>query len=150
MKLQVKKLREDAIIPTRGSEKSSGLDLYAVEDVTIYPGTTVLVKTGIAFGIPEGYEIQVRPRSGLSLKTTLMVKNSPGTVDQDYTGECGVIMHSLLMHDIFGIGNPPVLVKRGDRIAQAVLCPVVIPELVEVDELGLTERGSGGFGSTGE
>jgi len=149
MKLQVKKLREDAILPTRGSDKASGLDLYAVEDIKIYPGETVLVKTGIAFGIPEGYEIQVRPRSGLSLKTLLIVKNSPGTVDQDYKGECAVIMHLLVHQEIFGFGNVPYQIKRGDRVAQAVLCPVVLPELEEVTELDQTNRGSGGFGSTG-
>ena len=150
MKLQVKKLREDAILPTRGSAKSSGLDLYAVEDVTIYAGCTALVKTGVAFGIPEGYEIQIRPRSGLSLTTKLIVKNSPGSVDQDYVGECMVIMHSLVDHELFGLGNASSFIKRGDRIAQAVLCPVMIPELEEVEELGETERGSNGLGSTGK
>ena len=145
MKLQVKKLRDDAIIPTRGSVKASGLDLYAVEDTILFAGETKLVKTGIAFGIPEGYEVQVRPRSGLSLKTPLRVANSPGTVDQDYTGECAVVMTMLA-------GTPFLSyeIKRGDRIAQAVLCPVTIPELEEVSELGQTERGAGGFGSTGK
>lgn len=146
MKLQVKKLRDDAIIPTRGTAKSSGLDLYAVEDTVIFSGSTTLVKTGIAFGIPEGYEIQVRPRSGLSLKTGLIVKNSPGTVDQDYLGECAVIMHLLV-----GPGDVSYTIKRGDRIAQAVLCPVVIPLLAEVEEFDTeTDRGSSGFGSTGK
>ena len=144
MKLEVKKLREDAIIPTRGSAKSSGLDLYAVEDVEIELGQTKLVKTGVAFGIPEGYEIQVRPRSGLSLKTGLRICNSPGTVDQDYTGECAVIMQLLPNNNVVSY-----TIKRGDRIAQAILCPVIIPELVEVEELGATDRGSNGFGSTG-
>lgn len=146
MKLQVKKLREDAIIPTRGSVKASGLDLYAVEDTVIEMGEIKLVKTGVAFGIPEGYEVQVRPRSGLSAKTGLRVVNSPGTVDQDYTGECCVIMQ--LVPD--GKGTISYAIKRGDRIAQAILCPVTIPELEEVSELGQTERGAGGFGSTGK
>lgn len=145
MKLTVKKLNENAILPTRGSAKSSGLDLYALEDTLIGAGETKLVKTGVAFGIPEGFEIQVRPRSGLSLKTPLIVKNSPGTVDQDYTGECSVVMH-LLQTPTVG----SYLIKRGDRIAQAVLCPVVILDLEEVTDLDKTDRGSGGFGSTGK
>jgi len=146
MKLKFKKLREDAFNPTKGSLKASGFDLYAVEDVTIYTGETNLVKTGIAFEIPEGYEIQVRPRSGLSLKSPLIVKNAPGTVDQDYTGECSVVMHCLYTHNE---GNYKI--KRGDRIAQAVLCPVALPELEEITEFTKqTERGSSGFGSTGQ
>jgi dUTP pyrophosphatase len=144
MKLKIKLLREDAFIPTRGSEKASGLDLYAVEDITILQGETKLIKTGVVFGIPEGFEVQIRPRSGLSLKTGLIVKNSPGTVDQDYTGECAVIMHFL----VCGVGSYDI--KRGDRIAQAVLCPVIIPEVEVVTELEETERGSGGFGHTGK
>jgi dUTP pyrophosphatase len=139
--LKVKKLHPDAIIPTRGSAKASGLDLYALEATEIQAGDRQLVKTGVAFGIPEGYEIQVRPRSGLSLKTGLIVKNSPGTVDQDYTGECSVIMAN--------IGERTEKIKAGDRIAQAVLVPVAIPELEIVEELSNTERGSNGFGSSG-
>lgn len=141
MLLKVKKLHPDAIIPTRGSAKASGLDLYALEATEIQAGDRQLVKTGVAFGIPEGYEIQVRPRSGLSLKTGLIVKNSPGTVDQDYTGECSVIMAN--------IGERTEKIKAGDRIAQAVLVPVAIPELEIVEELSNTERGSNGFGSSG-
>ncbi len=146
MKLGFKRLREDAFIPTRGSEKSSGFDLYALEDTLISAGKTVLVKTGIAFEIPEGYEVQVRPRSGLSLKSPLIVKNSPGTVDQDYLGECSVIMHCL-----FGDGTLSYQIRRGDRIAQAVLSPVALPELQEILEFtAKTERGTSGFGSTGQ
>ena len=141
MLLKVKKLHPDAIIPTRGSAKASGLDLYALEATEIQAGDRQLVKTGVAFGIPEGYEIQVRPRSGLSLKTGLIVKNSPGTVDQDYIGECSVIMAN--------IGERTEKIKAGDRIAQAVLVPVAIPELEIVEELSNTERGSNGFGSSG-
>ena|ERR1035437_3508881 len=142
MKLKVKKLRPDAIIPTRGSAKASGLDLYAVQDYEIPAGKTVRVETGIAFGIPEGHEIQVRPRSGLSLKTPLRVANSPGTVDADYTGDCSVILHNT--------GAINLQIERGTRVGQAVLVPVVIPELEEVDSLEETERGAGGFGSTGK
>ena len=109
--------------------------------------------------IPEGYEIQVRPRSGLSLKTSLRVANSPGTVDADYTGECAVILtdiRDILDRDFERMYGPeaddrPLYhIKRGDRIAQAVLCPVIIPELEMVDDLGQTDRGAGGFGSTGK
>ncbi len=139
MKLQVKKLREDAILPTRGSVKSSGLDLYALEDITINVGQTVLVKTGIAFGIPEGFEIQVRPRSGMALNKGVTVLNTPGTVDSGYRGEIGVILYC----------TSPVKIEHGDRIAQLVLCPVEKMDIEVVEELSETERGSGGFGSTG-
>ena len=142
MKLKVKKLRPDAIIPTRGSAKASGLDLYAVQNYVINPGETVRVETGIAFGIPDGHEVQVRPRSGLSLKTGLRVANSPGTVDADYTGDCSVILHNT--------SNIHVGISRGDRVGQAVLCPVIIPELEEVEDLSETARGAAGFGSTGK
>lgn len=145
MKLKVKKLRTDAILPTRGSEKASGLDLYAVQDYKIFSGETVRVETGIAFGIPDGHEIQVRPRSGLSLKTGLRVANSPGTVDADYTGDCSVILHNTSQTP-----GSMAEIKRGDRVGQAVLCPVIIPELEEVDDLSATARGSAGFGSTGK
>lgn len=148
MKLQVKKLNPNATIPTRGSAKASGLDLYALEDVAFNVGDIKLVKTGIAFGIPEGYEVQVRPRSGISLKTGLIIRNSPGTLDQDYTGECGVIMQ--LIPDKSGDFTESYTIKKGDRIAQAVLCPVVLPEVEEVEELSDTVRGAGGFGSTGK
>jgi len=145
--LKVKKLHPDATIPTRGSTKASGLDLYALEDTEIKPFETKLVKTGIAFRIPEGFEIQVRPRSGMSLKTPLRIANSPGSVDADYLGECAVIMHNAA--EQYASNN--YLIKKGDRIAQAVLVPVEIPQLVEVEEFDLqTERGSQGFGSTGK
>lgn len=150
VKLGVKKLREDAIIPTRGSAQASGLDLYAVEDTLVAVGQTKLIKTGIAFDIPEGYEIQVRPRSGLSLKTGLRVANAPGTVDADYTGECCVIMTNTDQESTLGIICLGNMIKRGDRIAQAVLCPVIICEVEEVEELKATARGEGAFGSTGK
>jgi dUTP pyrophosphatase len=141
MKLKVKKLRGDAILPTRGSAQASGLDLYAVSDCVLNPGETRRIEIGIAFGIPEGYEIQVRPRSGLSLKTGLRVANAPGTVDADYTGDCSVILHNT--------SDTHIGINRGDRVGQAVLCPVIIPELELVEELTTTARGASGFGSTG-
>jgi dUTP pyrophosphatase len=142
-KLHYKKLHPDAIAPMRGSAKASGLDLSALEDTIIPAGKRVAVKTGIAFEIPDGLEIQVRPRSGLSLKTSLTIPNSPGTIDQDYTGECAVILFN-------SSPNEDYTVKRGDRIGQAVLCPVIIfePELVE--EIASHDRGLAGFGSTGK
>lgn len=146
MSFTVKKLHPDAIVPTRGSKKSSGLDLYALEDVLMYVNETKIIKTGIAFGIPEGYEVQVRPRSGLSLKTGLTIPNSPGTIDQDYTGECAVIMRLSPTNNTVSSYQ----IKRGDRIAQAVLCPVTIEDLIEVNDLDETERGSNGYGSTGK
>ena len=158
--LKVKKLNPNAIIPTRGSVKASGLDLYALEDISIDPGQTMIVRTGIAFLIPDGHEVQVRPRSGLSLKTSLMVANSPGTIDADYIGECCVIMKNVSSDfsfacDINGFSlhyhNGTCHIHRGDRIAQAVLCPVVIPELTEVSDFDIeTDRGTSGFGSTGQ
>ena len=142
MKLKFKKLHIDAITPTRGSEKASGLDLYALETVHINPGITRVIKTGIAFDIPEGYEIQVRARSGLSSKTGLRLANGIGTVDQDYQGDCSVIFYNTSDVDEYRI-------SKGDRIAQAVLCPVVLPELEEVFEFdNETDRGTSGFGST--
>ena len=140
--LKVKKLHPDAIIPQRGTPRSSGLDLSALEKSFILPGQTKLIKTGIAFDIPEGYEVQVRPRSGLSLKTSLRLANSVGTVDQDYQGDVSVLL--------WNSGDSVVIVQAGERVAQAVLCPVVLPEVLEVSELSSeTLRGSNGFGSTG-
>lgn len=141
MQLKVKKLDPKATIPTRGSEKASGLDLYALEDSFILPGHTNLIKTGIAFEIPEGFEIQVRARSGVSLKTKLRISNSVGTVDQDYTGDCSVLFDN--------IGKNAEIIKAGTRIAQAVLCPVSLVNVTEVEELVETKRSNSGFGSSG-
>lgn len=138
-----KKNRPDAIVPTRNHPTDSGLDLYAVEDVTIEGGETKIVQTGISFSFDLGLEIQIRPRSGVSLKTPLRVANAPATIDFGYTGDCSVILWN---------SNPNVgyKIKRGDRIAQAVLCPVVIPSsFEEVQSLENTDRGEKGFGSSG-
>jgi dUTP pyrophosphatase len=140
IKVQIKKLNEDAIIPQYAHKTDAGCDVYAVEETVIKPHTTVLVKTGIAVAIPGGYEIQVRPRSGLSLKTNLRVANAPGTIDSDYRGEVCVIMSN--------IGNLTETIKKGDKIAQLIIAPVPMIEWNEVDELDDTERGEGGFGST--
>lgn len=143
MKLRFKKLNPDAVTPSKGSPMASGFDLYASEMTYLAPGETKLVKTGIAFELEEGYEIQVRPRSGLSLKTPLRIPNAPGTVDADYTGECMVIMHNS--------GTGTICISKNDRIAQAILCPVLQPELEEItDEIKETKRGTKGFGSSGK
>ena len=122
----------------------SGMDISASEDTVIEPYETKLVKTGIYVGLPDGYELQVRPRSGLSLKTRLRVANAPGTVDSAYRGELCIIMDNL--------SPEPIVIARGDRIAQIVLqqVPVIVwQEVGSVAELGETGRGTQGFGSTG-
>lgn len=147
MKIQIKKLHKDAIIPKYANQGDSGFDLVALEDTELLPNETKLVKTGLSIAVPTGYELQVRPRSGLSLKTALRVSNSPGTVDSSYRGEVCVIMTNT---------SPPSTgyatiesIKKGDRIAQGVVCPVERVEIEVVDTLDDTERGVGGFGSSG-
>ena len=112
-----------------------------VEPIVLDRGSRVLVPTGLALEIPPGYEVQVRPRSGLALRNGVTLANAPGTIDSDYRGELGVI---LINH-----GDESFVISRGDRIAQLVVCPVVRAELVSVETLAETDRGSGGFGHTG-
>jgi len=137
---------EDLPVPAYQSANAAGLDLVAAvgwdTPVTLLPGSRTLVPTGLAIELPEGYEAQVRPRSGLALKSGITVLNSPGTIDADYRGEVGVILAN--------VGGAPFEIRRGDRIAQMVIAPVIRAELVEVETLGDTERGVGGFGSTGK
>lgn len=140
-KVGIVKLDQRAILPKHQTPLSSGMDLHALEDTLLPPRSTALVKTGLAFVIPVGFEIQVRPRSGLSLKTPLRVPNSPGTVDADYTGDCSVIL--------WNAGDQEFSVKAGERIGQAVLVPIFQMELELLSEVPKTERGSNGFGSTG-
>src|SRR5271154_5638063 len=130
-------------LPAYATEHAAGMDLCAAigNDVVIEPGKRALVPTGIAIALPEGYEAQIRPRSGLALKHGVTVLNSPGTIDADYRGEIQVI---LINH-----GAEPFTIKRGERIAQMVIAPVVQAELVAVATLSDTDRGTGGFGSTG-
>jgi dUTP pyrophosphatase len=144
IRVSFKKLSEEAVIPTYQTPGASGFDFHAIEDMEIFPRQTVLVKTGLSMQIPEGYELQVRPRSGMSLKTKMRVANSPGTVDSDYRGEICIIMDNMSM-----LGALPFHIKKGDRIAQGVICPVVQATFIEQD-LTETERGEGGFGSTGK
>lgn len=131
----------DLPLPSYETAGSAGMDVRAAEEMVIAPGQRGLVGTGLAFAIPEGYEIQVRPRSGLALKKGIGIPNSPGTIDSDYRGELKVI---LLNH-----GEEDFVIERGDRIAQIVVAPVQRGILVEVADLDDTQRGSGGFGSTG-
>jgi len=128
-------------LPKYATEGSSGMDLHADVTLTLAPLGRALVPTGLSIAVDHGYEAQVRPRSGLSLKHGVTVANAPGTVDADYRGEIGVILVNL--------GDNPFVVNRGDRIAQLVIAPVVRAVLAEVAQLPPTGRGEGGFGSTG-
>jgi len=141
MQLKVKKLKNDAILPSYAREGDAGLDLFAATQLVIQPGKSVLVPTGIAIELPPGTEAQVRPRSGLALKHALTVLNTSGTVDEGYRGEVGVI---LINH-----GQTAFAVEAGMKIAQMVISPRVQVSVLEVAELSDTERGAGGFGSTG-
>lgn len=127
--------------PEYATEHSAGVDLRAAEDVVLAPMERKRVWTGVSVAIPHGYEGQVRPRSGLALKLGLSMVNAPGTIDSDYRGEIGVILINL--------GQEEVRLQAGERIAQMVICPIVRAQFVEVDTLEQTERGVGGFGSTG-
>jgi len=128
-------------LPQYATAGAAGMDVLAAEDVTLAPGARHAVATGLAVAIPQGFEIQVRPRSGLALKFGITVPNTPGTIDSDYRGELKVI---LINH-----GHDPFEVRRGDRIAQLVLAPVTRAAWLKVEELDETLRGEGGFGSTG-
>jgi dUTP pyrophosphatase len=128
-------------LPAYATTGAAGMDVVSAEDVTIAPGGRHAVATGLAVAIPHGFEIQVRPRSGLALKHGITVPNAPGTIDADYRGEVKVI---LINH-----GAEPFAIRRGDRVAQLVVAPVVQGTWLEVEELDATARGEGGFGSTG-
>jgi dUTP pyrophosphatase len=128
-------------LPRYTTQGAAGMDVLAAEDVVLPPGGRHAVATGLALAIPEGYEIQVRPRSGLALKHGISLPNTPGTIDSDYRGELKIIMINL--------GAEPFAIGRGDRIAQLVLAPVVRADWEEVADLDETVRGTGGFGSTG-
>ena len=158
--IKVKKLHKDAIIPKRAHASDAGFDIYALEDKLIEPGETALVKTGLAFELPDGYELQIRPRSGITLKTKLRVQL--GTVDAGYRAEVGVIVDNnsqitnlkfrekCIYDDTHGsFDDISYLVRKGDRIAQAVFQRLPDVALIEFDSLGESERGEGGFGSSG-
>lgn len=141
MKLKVYRLSPDAKIPQYSHLDDSGMDLIALQDIELFPGESHLVPTGIAIELPPQTEAQVRPRSGLALKHQITVLNTPGTIDEGYRGEIGVI---LINH-----GKNSFQVTAGMRIAQLVIAPVLRVEIEEVGDLSTTQRGSGGFGSTG-
>jgi len=132
---------EGLALPAYATDGAAGIDVVSAEDVTIAPGERHPVATGLSLAIPPGYEIQVRPRSGLAFRHGITIPNTPGTIDSDYRGELKVL---LINH-----GTLPFAIARGDRVAQLVLAPVVQAGWVEVEELDATERGDGGFGSTG-
>jgi dUTP pyrophosphatase len=131
-------------LPSYQTKGSAGLDLhaYTTEEIEIYPLDRKLISTGLYFEIPENYEAQIRPRSGLALKNGITVLNAPGTIDSDYRGEIKVLLVNL-SNDTFRINN-------GDRIAQVIFAPTIQAELIEVDELNKTIRGIGGYGHTGQ
>lgn len=141
MKIHFVKEHENAMLPTYATAGAAGADVYSVKDYKVPPGEHTLISTGLKCSIPTGYEIQVRPRSGLALKNRITVLNSPGTVDSDYTGSLGVILmnHSDIVFNV----------KAGDRIAQIVVAPVLQATFEWAEEVKDTDRGSGGFGSTG-
>ncbi len=141
MKLGFKRIHPDAVLPAYAHPSDAGMDVRSVEDLVISPGSRVLVHTGLVMLLPPMYEAQVRPRSGLALKHGITVLNTPGTIDSGYRGELGVI---LINH-----GESEFKVSKGDKIAQVVIAPVVQPEIFETESVDATDRGEGGFGSTG-
>lgn len=162
IEVYIKKMNESACIPSYAHENDSGMDVFASEDVMIYPGQTVLVPTGISLAIPEGYEVQIRPRSGLSLHTMLRIPNSPGTIDAGFRDEIKVIVHnsspetrddsesSLFLTSSKGNPKGTYLIRKGDRIAQMVCAKTERIRFIPVSTLdGIGTDRQGGFGSTG-
>ena len=143
IEILIKRLSKNVTLPRYETEDSSGLDLAANidEQIKILPGKSEIIPTGLAVAIPKNFEIQIRPRSGLAAKNQVSVLNTPGTIDADYRGEIKVILINL--------SDKVFVVEKGLRIAQMVVCPVIKVSLKEVTKLEFTERGSGGFGSTG-
>ncbi len=142
-KILIKRLSKEVPLPKYETSGSSGMDLAANinANIDINPGKTAIIPTGLALSIPKGFEVQIRPRSGLAANQKISVLNTPGTIDADYRGEIKVILINL--------GRESFKVEKGLRIAQMVVCPVIQAQLKEVDDLNETERGKGGFGSTG-
>ena len=144
MKIRIKKISENAVIPTYGTEFSAGADIYALldSDIEIQPSETVMIKTGLQLEIPEGYAGFIYPRSGISVKRGLAPANKVGVIDSDYRGEVMVALHN----------HSSVIqkVEKGERIAQLIIAPYIHADFIESDELDETVRGEGGFGSTGK
>ena len=142
-KILIKKLFGEVLTPKYETPGSSGMDIvaYLKQDISVNPGDKAMVPTGFSLSIPQGYEVQIRPRSGLAAKKGITILNTPGTIDSDYRGEIKIILINL-SKDMF-------VIKNGERIAQMVVCPVEQVSLEEVEELSDTDRGKDGFGSTG-
>jgi len=144
VKILIKKINKEVITPKYKTDGSSGVDLSAFleKKIVIKPNSSKLIPTGLQVAIPEEFEIQIRPRSGLAVKESIGVLNSPGTIDSDYRGELKIIL--------FNHGSKDFIINNGDRIAQMILVPILKMEFEEVDSLPDTIRGQGGFGSTGK
>ena len=144
VKILVQKFDKNVKLPAYKTAGSSGMDIFAYikNKITIYPGRTEIIPTGIAIAIPKNYEVQIRPRSGLAAKKGVSVLNTPGTIDSDYRGEIKVILINL--------SKKSFVIESGDRIAQMILCPIVKAKMIEVKKLSKTLRGKKGFGSTGK
>ena len=142
-KILIKRLSKEISLPKYETAGSSGMDLAAniAGNISIDPGKTAIIPTGLALSVPKGFEVQIRPRSGLAAKKKITVLNTPGTIDSDYRGEIKVIL--------INQGQETFKVEKGLRIAQMVVCPVIQAQIKEVEDLSETERGKGGFGSTG-
>jgi dUTP pyrophosphatase len=146
MIVKFKRLDDRATLPKYQTSGASGFDFHTLEEVVIFPGETRVIKTGLAVELPTCgpvfYELQVRPRGGTSLKTSLRIANSPGTVDVDYRGEVGIVA--------WNSGDDDLVFKAGERIAQGVICPVIQCRIEEVEKINITARGTGAYNSTGE
>ena len=140
--VKFKKLNKDAIIPDYAHKGDAGMDLYSIQDDIIEPLTWKLIPTGLACELPEGTEGQVRSKSGIALKNGVFVLNTPGTVDENYRGEIGVVLYNLNTKE-------PFVIKKGQKIAQYVINAIEYVDTIEVEQLDSTDRGDGGFGSTG-
>jgi dUTP pyrophosphatase len=166
IQVKIKLFSENAMVPTYATPGSACFDIYASEDTLIHPGETVLVPTGLAFEIPLSYQMKIHPRSGISLKTPLRIGNSPACVDSDYRGEVKVLLwntsergenagvydldnHLVSSGSLISHHSKAYKISKGDRIAQAEVVPAYTAEFSVVEELGDTERGNGGFGSSG-
>tara|TARA_Y100001958_G_C21075804_1_gene433791 strand:+ start:475 stop:915 length:441 start_codon:yes stop_codon:yes gene_type:complete len=143
IKILIKRLSKEIPLPKYETEGSSGMDLSAniESSINIDPGKKEIVPTGIAISVPNGFEVQIRPRSGLAAKHNITVLNTPGTIDSDYRGELKIILINL--------GKESFKIEKGFRIAQMVVCPIIKAKIEEVEKLNKTKRGKGGFGSTG-
>ena len=141
LQIEIKKLKEDAIIPKYQTAGAAGFDIHSLTEGVIRASGMLIVDTGLAFAIPEGYELQIRPRSGLAFKNCITIVNSPGTLDSDFRGELKVAL--------FNLASEPFKVAKGDRIAQCVVNKIEQADITVVEELSDTDRGTDGFGSTG-